>query len=378
MKVAVVYHYFAHYREHVFEELIRIVNEKESTIQFYGDIHSNEPNLNTYKFDNHKDKFTRVNNIWFGKFLWQSNLISKLFRDSPDTIIFLGQFNFISTWISAILFRLMGKRILFWGHGVYGSEKGLKRIVRDIFNRLPHIYMTYGEHAKELMVLSGIKESSISVIYNSLNVKQQEQFYEKLDNLSVDNLLDYHFDKTKTNIVFVGRLTKVKKIDLIFEALAKLGNRNYKLIIIGNGPEETHLKQAVKKLNLISMVTFMGEIHDESILSWLIYNSDICISPGNVGLTAMHSLVYGTPVITNNDFCHQMPEYEAIDEEKNGGFFEANNIESLAQKIEEWSNKILTTDRDLLRNECRKPILLKYNPKNQAQLIWECITKNVK
>ncbi|HGG2625877.1 TPA: hypothetical protein ACJFUC_002559 [Escherichia coli] len=124
MKVAVVYHYFAHYREHVFEELIRIVNEKESTIQFYGDIHSNEPNLNTYKFDNHKDKFTRVNNIWFGKFLWQSNLISKLFRDSPDTIIFLGQFNFISTWISAILFRLMGKRILFWGHGVYGSEKG--------------------------------------------------------------------------------------------------------------------------------------------------------------------------------------------------------------------------------------------------------------
>ncbi|HAJ2533534.1 TPA: glycosyltransferase [Escherichia coli] len=238
--------------------------------------------------------------------------------------------------------------------------------------------MTYGEHAKELMVLSGIKESSISVIYNSLNVKQQEQFYEKLDNLSVDNLLDYHFDKTKTNIVFVGRLTKVKKIDLIFEALAKLGNRNYKLIIIGNGPEETHLKQAVKKLNLISMVTFMGEIHDESILSWLIYNSDICISPGNVGLTAMHSLVYGTPVITNNDFCHQMPEYEAIDEEKNGGFFEANNIESLAQKIEEWSNKILTTDRGLLRNECRKPILLKYNPKNQAQLIWECITKNVK
>ncbi|WP_264297021.1 glycosyltransferase [Escherichia coli] len=164
----------------------------------------------------------------------------------------------------------------------------------------------------------------------------------------------------------------------MFEALAKLGNRNYKLIIIGNGPEETHLKQAVKKLNLISMVTFMGEIHDESILSWLIYNSDICISPGNVGLTAMHSLVYGTPVITNNDFCHQMPEYEAIDEEKNGGFFEANNIESLAQKIEEWSNKILTTDRGLLRNECRKPILLKYNPKNQAQLIWECITKNVK
>lgn len=55
--------------------------------------------------------------------------------------------------------------------------------------------------------------------------------------------------------------------------------------------------------------------------------------------------------------------------------FEANNIESLAQKIEEWSNKILTTDRGLLRNECRKPILLKYNPKNQAQLIWECITK---
>ena len=43
---------------------------------------------------------------------------------------------------------------------------------------------------------------------------------------------------------------------------------------------------------------FQGAVFDESN-SELIYHSDLCVSPGNVGLTAIHSLTYGVPVATH-------------------------------------------------------------------------------
>ena len=54
----------------------------------------------------------------------------------------------------------------------------------------------------------------------------------------------------------------------------------------------------------------------------------------NVGLTAIHSLSFGTPVLTHNNFDNQMPEVQAINEGENGGFFIENDLEDLIKKIE--------------------------------------------
>lgn len=375
MKIAVVYHYFAHYRESVLHELIKKAEENNDEIRFIADNISNEPNLKLYKFEGYEDKVLHVNNIWIKKFLWQKGLLNKLFKFTPDTIIFLGQFNFVSTWIASIVFRLLGKKILFWGHGVYGNETGIKKIVRDIFNSLPHVYMTYGEYAKELMT-KRLCHAKVRAIYNSLNVHDQNFLYEKLVSGKKEFNEYYTFDQKRTNLIFVGRLTRVKKIHFILEALKKLNSQDYNLLIVGTGPEETSLKKLVADLHLENNVVFMGATHDEEKLACLIYNSDMCISPGNVGLTAMHALVYGTPVITNDDFSHQMPEFESIKDNVNGSFFEANNINALAKKIEFWREKIINNGRASIRVFCREPILKKYNPQNQARLIYSEIKKD--
>lgn len=375
MKIAVVYHYFAHYRKSVINELIIESERRGDELIFLADKISNEPNIKLYKFDGHEDKLCLVKNIWLKKFLWQRGLIQALSKHAPDTIIFLGQFNFISTWIASIIFKLLGKQIIFWGHGVYGSEKGLKKIVRNRFNSLPHAYMTYGEHAKLLMEKTKVK-SVVSVIYNSLDVKKQNENYFRITSQKNSAMELYDFDNAKTNLIFIGRLTKIKKIHLILEAINNIDVANYNLLIIGAGPEEDNLKKYVEKLKLNDKVTFKGPIHDEERLSWMIYNSDLCISPGNVGLTAMHALIYGTPVITNNDFAHQMPEFEAIQDNINGGFFEVDNVHSLAEKIIFWRDKIIREGRQNIRDICREPILKYYNPENQARLILAQVHRN--
>ena len=60
------------------------------------------------------------------------------------------------------------------------------------------------------------------------------------------------------------------------------------------------------------------------------------MSIGNIGLTAIHSLSFGTPVASHDNFENQMPEVEAIIDGENGFLFEENNSNDLIDKIEQW------------------------------------------
>ncbi|MEZ4897633.1 MAG: hypothetical protein R2806_12390 [Saprospiraceae bacterium] len=66
-------------------------------------------------------------------------------------------------------------------------------------------------------------------------------------------------------------------------------------------------------------------------LSTFFYNSAVCVSPGNIGLTGVHSMSFGCPVISHNNFVEQMPEFEIIREGETGYFFQQNNILDLGK-----------------------------------------------
>ena len=102
--------------------------------------------------------------------------------------------------------------------------------------------------------------------------------------------------------------------------------------------DKEELLNLVKSLKLDRQVWFFGACYDESKIAELIFNANVCVSPGNVGLTAIHSLSYGTPVITHDSFSHQMPEFEAIIPNLTGNFFEEGNLQSMNEVIEKINN----------------------------------------
>ena len=89
------------------------------------------------------------------------------------------------------------------------------------------------------------------------------------------------------------------------------------------------------------------------------------MSPGNVGLTCIHSLSYGTPVCTHNNFFNQMPESEIITDGKNGIFFEENSLEDLKEKIIFWFDNL---HGKYSKEFIRKKIDESYNPANQIKI----------
>lgn len=113
---------------------------------------------------------------------------------------------------------------------------------------------------------------------------------------------------------------------------------------------------------------FYGACYDEKPNAELIYNADLCVAPGNVGLTAMHTMVFGTPVISHNDFKWQMPEFEAIHPNETGDFFEYKNTESLASTISNWFS-VHKSDRAEVRRFCYHEIDTQWNPNFQIKVI---------
>jgi len=146
------------------------------------------------------------------------------------------------------------------------------------------------------------------------------------------------------------------------------------LILIGKQTDETDIQDLIAKYGLEKHVWNYGPCYDEKLLGELIYNANLCVSPGNVGLTAMHSLVYGTPVITQNNFKSQMPEFEAIKPGVTGDFFIEDSVEDLCSKILNWTN-VGKEKRDSIRENCYQVIHEKYNPHNQIEILKSLLLK---
>ena len=120
--------------------------------------------------------------------------------------------------------------------------------------------------------------------------------------------------------------------------------------------------------------TIIQYCYDEKVNAELVYHADLCVSPGNVGLTAIHSMMFGTPVITHNNFAYQMPEFEAIRSSGTGDFFEQGSIDSLALSIGNWFvNK--SGKRLEVRNACFKEIDEQWNPYFQMKAFKSVLRK---
>ena len=66
-----------------------------------------------------------IKNVLF----WQSGVIKTVIFKNFDIAFFMGDMSVISTWIAAIICRIRKKKVVFWGHGIYGNENFLSETI---------------------------------------------------------------------------------------------------------------------------------------------------------------------------------------------------------------------------------------------------------
>lgn len=302
-----------------------------------------------------------------GKLVWQRGALRKAFARRYDAYVLTGNPGIRSNWLIALVARLLRRPVYLWSHGLYGDETGWKLRKNMAWFRLAGHLLLYGERAYRLLLEQGFPKERMTVIYNSLDYDKQRAIREHLGDRS---FIRNYFGEERPLLVFVGRLTATKKLDLLLEAMARLDTMGTpcNLVLVGDGPARETLEAQTERLGLADRVWFYGETYDEHLIGTLLYHGDVCVSPGNVGLTAMHALMFGTPVVTHDNACKQMPESEAIVPGVSGSFFRADSVESLAEAIHGWVG-LEPARREAVREECCRIIDEKYNPERQMALL---------
>ena len=326
-------------------------------------------------FSKYKDQFRFISNLYLNRrwLVWQNGVVTQCVFESFDQIIFLADVACLSTWIASIVCRLRGKRVIFWGHGFYGNEGYLKLLFRILFYKISHRFLVYEKRAKALMINNGYSSESVFVIYNSLDYDKHKNMRNIFKRSSRSKVFSFFNNHSLPILVFVGRTTKEKKLSLIVNAvnLMNAKEHNYNLLIVGGGEEFNLLRLKAKVGIQEKFIHFTGPIYDEFKTAEYLAHSDLCVSPGNVGLTAIHSLSFGTPVLTHNNMSNQMPESESIIEGYNGCYFEENNVNSLISSINTWFVK--NSDRDSVRERCYVIVDQFYNPYYQSEIFNEIL-----
>lgn len=363
MKLCVIYNFAAHYRAPVFVE----IDQSYDCDWFFG-----KSNCDIKKMDYAllKGNVTEIDNKCMMGGNWQKGVLKLLRRKEYDKFLVFAQTKDFSTWAFGLMARLFHskKRVFFWSHGFYGKETHMERVVKKALFKLPNGgTFLYGNYARNLMIKEGLNPDKLFVIHNSLAYNEQVANRQQLTSKPIYN---EHFNNDYPNLFFVGRLTPVKKLDMVLKAIKQLKDKgqHYNLTLIGGGEEEEELVALTKELNLNDRVWFYGPCYDEKTLGEMIYNADLCVSPGNVGLTAMHTMVFGTPVLTHDDFSHQMPEFEAIHEGETGAFFKYGDIGALEEAIARWFNQ-KGDKREMIRQACMKEIDDNWTPQFQIEVL---------
>lgn len=364
---------FPHYRFGIWNELLKC--EKWHLEIFYGRVAKSGINEGSKESFGKYSSFVHdsLRNIRIGGILvWQIGVIKRaLIVQKAQSYIFMGDMNVLSTWVASTILRIRGAHVIFWGHGMYGNEAWIKRMIRVLFLRIPQTNIVYGNRARQEMVKSGIN-TRILVVGNSLDTDSQQKLRHRI-NIDNDEWDLIFPDTSAKRILFIGRLTQLKRIDLLIDAVVECNRNamNLNLLIVGDGPMMSSLKD--KSSLLGARVCFLGAIYKEEHLSRIIGGADLCVSPGNVGLTAMHAMSYGTPVCTHDKFELQMPEHEAILPGKTGIFFSYDR-QNLSSTIAQWFD--LNLDRNEIRKNCYQVIDNTFNPKAQLRIFEEALEKH--
>lgn len=281
-----------------------------------------------------------------------------------------------TSWYLAFIALFRRQKVYIWSHGWYGREGFFKKWMKRAYSALTKGMFVYGNYAHDLMIENGFNPHKLHVIHNSLDYDSQLALRKEI---TPSDIYRSHFGNTNPILIMIGRLNLRKHLDLLIYAVDLLKKRGelFNIVLIGSGEDEEKIKKLVSDKGINDQVWFYGACYDEKKNASLIYNADMCVVPGDIGLTAIHAMMFGCPCISHDYYPNQGPEFEAIHKGVTGDFYRYNTVESLADCISNWFS-LHTKDRDIVRHNCFTEVDERWNPHKQILILKEVIYGNNK
>lgn len=114
---------------------------------------------------------------------------------------------------------------------------------------------------------------------------------------------DYRCDGYGPAFLFVSRLTRLKRADLLIRALATPPANAIRVVIAGDGDERPALERLASDLGVIDRVTFTGRLTDDQLLGQLATCRAVCFPPfqEDFGFVTVEAFASRKAVVTCRD-----------------------------------------------------------------------------
>ncbi len=237
-------------------------------------------------------------------------ILTKIKRDDPDIIHFHTPFLIGAS--AVVLGKSLKKPIVGTFHTYFMQPEYLKAAginipVKPLTNFLwkyaaffynqCDVVIAPSESVRKDLKKNGVKKP-IHTISNFIN---EDQF--KL--LSIKQLLALRvkLKLSKKVILYVGRLSHEKSLDILLKSFAKVLKKigDISLLIIGEGQIESELKSLTKALGIKDRVVFMGSVSQETLLSGGYFQlaDTFATASGSEtqGIALIEAMYFGLPLV---------------------------------------------------------------------------------
>jgi len=296
----------------------------------------------------------KVIKIGFG-LVWQKNLIN--FTVKKDYIIVVsGNPRYLSTILFVLKAKLVGAKIIWWGHYRSSTSKNWRIKLRLGLMKFANgiIFYTEDEVKKYLTSKQRKEFRPIIGLNNGIDILPIRRLRKKYDSNS-----------RCREILFLGRVTEKASFHILLNALQHLKIKDITLNVIGNNIFDPYLKLDNYNFNNGVKINYYGKLTDEKKISNIANRCRVFVYPGSIGLSLIHSMAYGLPSLIHSDPLKHMPEIAAFKEGVTGLTFNRNNPEDLAMKL--CSMMSNTSQLDFMSKECLNIVENDFNTKTMSE-----------
>ncbi|MGB9614665.1 MAG: glycosyltransferase family 4 protein, partial [Fervidobacterium sp.] len=179
---------------------------------------------------------------------------------------------------------------------VYTYTLGIK--ILSSYDKVVFLYSNLAKQAKKL----GLSSEKTEIIPNGIDINEINNYVKVLEPEKIKE--KYGIKKDKKVILYVGRLVKVKRVEIIIYIIRELLNRNLNVVglIVGDGPQRFNLEKKAKFLGLKHSIIFTGYLKEEE--KYECYSiADLFILPSiSEGLPTvlLEAASFGLPIVATN------------------------------------------------------------------------------
>ncbi len=253
--------------------------------------------------------------VRFGGHPWYWQPAQRAAVDGADVIVLNWDAHYLSLAPALRRARKLGVGSVLWGHGFGRSDGKLLGKPKRWLAGLADALVLYSDADAE-----AYREQGFARCFganNAIDVAAVDAARRELRPVTMAAFREANGLTGKRVLLHVSRLSAERRLDVAVRGLQQLSD-DVVLTVLGDGPARQDVAALAAELGVADRLRMPGAVWGEAALAPWFAAADLYVHPEHLGLSGLHALAHGVPVLTGDQRHGHGPEWTSIEGGVNG------------------------------------------------------------